>query len=119
MPAGSVFWISAIRAFTRVATSFPFSPWSMMTMPATVSPLPSRVTAPLRGRGPTPTSATSPTRIGTPSTEASTMRRRSSTPVARPLPRTVKRSERCSTKPPLKEALLSATDCTTWWRERP
>ena len=64
MPAGSVFWISAIRAFTRVATSFPFSPWSMMTMPATVSPLPSRVTAPLRGSGPTPTSATSPRRIG-------------------------------------------------------
>ncbi len=51
MPAGSVFWISAIRAFTRVATSFPFSPWSMMTMPATVSPWPSRVTAPLRGQG--------------------------------------------------------------------
>ena len=119
MPAGRVFSISAIRAFTRVATSFPFSPWSMMTMPATVSPLPSRVTAPLLGRGPVPTSATSPTRTGTPSTEASTMRRRSSTPVARPLPRTVKRSERCSTKPPLNEALLAVTASTTWCSDRP
>ena len=35
-------------------------------------------------------------------------------PVARPMPRTVKRSERCSMKPPLKEALLSATASTTW-----
>ena len=38
-------------AFTRAPTSRPFSPFSMMTMPATVSPRPSRVTAPWRGIG--------------------------------------------------------------------
>ena len=119
MPAGRVFWMPTIRCLTRAATSRPFSPWSMMTMPATVSPLPSRVTAPLRGMGPTSTSATSPRRIGTPSTEARTMRRRSSTPATRPLPRTVKRSERCSTKPPLKDALFAETASTTWWSVRP
>ena len=83
-----------------------------------LSPLPSRVTAPLRGIGPTPTSATSPSEDGTPSTEASDDPPQVLDARSRGrCPRTVKRSERCSTKPPLKEALLSATACTTWWSD--
>ena len=42
-------------ALARSATSLPFSPFSMITMPATASPRPSRVTAPSRGIAPTPT----------------------------------------------------------------
>ena len=90
-----------------------------MTIPATLSPLPSRVTAPLRGISPTVTSATSETKTGTLSTVATTIRFRSSIPVARPSPRTVKRSERCSMKPPEKVALFSERAVTTCRSGRP
>jgi hypothetical protein len=58
-PCGSVACALAMAVLTRATTSWAFSPFSMITMPATVSPLPSRVTAPWRGSAPITTSATS------------------------------------------------------------
>ena len=58
-PRAGVLHDAQCAALTRSMTVSLFSPFSMITMPETVSPLPSRVTAPCRGIGPTLTSATS------------------------------------------------------------
>ncbi len=102
-----------MRSFARSPTSRPFSPLSMITMPATVSPRPSRVTAPWRGIAPVRTSATSRTSTGTPSTAVITTASMSACPVSRPTPRTVVRSARRSMNPPLNDTLLPASASIT------
>ena len=47
-PSGRLFCICAMRCFTLPMTSWKFSPFSMMAIPATTSPSPLRVTAPKR-----------------------------------------------------------------------
>ena len=56
---GRLAWIDGIAFLTLSTTILEFAPRSMITMPATVSPLPSWLTAPWRVCGPTFTSATS------------------------------------------------------------
>ncbi len=70
---GRVAWIAGILALTRSTTSLEFSPLSMITMPATASPCPSRVTAPCRVWAPTCTWATSRSSTGVPSLARSTI----------------------------------------------
>ena len=65
-PDGSDGFNSSNFAFTRSMTSSAFSPARMMTIPATVCPLPSSSAMPRRSSGPSWTRATSFTRIGVP-----------------------------------------------------
>ena len=62
---------AAIFSFTRSISCLPFSPFSMMTMPDTVSPL--RSVAPAGGAEPMRTSATSRSSTGVPFLDARTM----------------------------------------------
>ena len=50
-PGGSVALIRSTAACTARATAREFSPWSIMAIPATISPRPSRVAAPCRSIG--------------------------------------------------------------------
>ncbi len=67
-PSGRLFCICAIRSFTLRLTSWKFSPFSIIAIPATTSPSPLRVTAPKRVAEPSCTFATSPTLTGVPLT---------------------------------------------------
>ena len=71
-PSGSDGASAATARFTAPTTVREFSPRSMIAMPATVSPSPSRVTAPWRGCGRIDTSATSRSSTGVPSAARST-----------------------------------------------
>ena len=60
-PSGTTFCALSRVFLTRLTTCCELESLSMMTMPATVSPLPSRETAPWRVSEPMTTSATSRT----------------------------------------------------------
>ncbi len=66
-PGGSCAWISATRFLTPCTTSRPFAPTSIMVMPVTASPSPSRVMVPKRIAEPICTRLTLRTKMGVPS----------------------------------------------------
>jgi len=66
-PAGSFDWMSATFARTARTTSRLFAPVSIIAMPVTASPSPSRVITPCRSAAPTRTFATCRTSTGVPS----------------------------------------------------
>ncbi|MFT3771860.1 MAG: hypothetical protein QM820_41155 [Minicystis sp.] len=97
-PAGSCFWIWATLAPTSRTTSRLFDPRSIITMPVTASPLPSRVITPYRSAGATRTSATWRTSTGvSPLPFLRTTSAISCWSRSRPWPRTVYASSRRST----------------------
>ncbi len=86
-PSGKDFWIKAIRSFTSLITSFEFSPFNIITIPPTASPLPFLVNAPYRKKLPYFTSATSLIKTGCPFTLATGVLRISSSERIKPSPR--------------------------------
>lgn len=77
-PSGSIFWILATRSSSSRVTTLALAPLSIMAMPPTHSPLPSRVMAPKRLADPNFTVATSLMWIGMPPRLATTIWRMSS-----------------------------------------
>jgi hypothetical protein len=87
-PWGKVGRISSRASLIRPTTSRAFSPCSIITIPMTVSPLPSLVAPPMRSIGPSRTSARCRSRMGVPSPVVpTTIFSRSPAPVTRPSPR--------------------------------
>ena len=64
IPSGNDFCIKAILSFTLLITSLEFSPFNIITIPPTASPLPSFVKAPYLTKLPYLTPATSLIKIG-------------------------------------------------------